>query len=92
MERTTLVDKQTVPLLELGAGQHGAVVNLHGGHGFIGRMAALGFTPGAVLRVVRNPGSGPIIVSIRDTQIALGRGQAAHVLVRPVQSDTGVDI
>ena len=72
-----------VSLLDLRDGHEGAVVALQGGRGFVGRMAALGFTPGAIVRIVRNPGRGPIIVSILDTQIALGRGQARHVVVKP---------
>lgn len=70
-------------LSELVTGQRGTVVELEGGIGFVGRMAALGFTPGATVQVVRNPGHGPMIVDLLDTQIALGRGQAARVLVRP---------
>jgi len=46
------------------------------------RLAALGFTPGAEVRVVRNQGRGPLIVSVLDTEVALGRGQAAHIIVR----------
>jgi ferrous iron transport protein A len=69
-------------LADLRDGQEGSIVALHGGHGFVGRMAALGFTLGARVRIVRNPSRGPIIVSVLDTQIALGRGQADHVLVK----------
>ena len=71
-----------VRLSDLAGGESGIVVELAGGRGFIGRMAALGFTPGASVRIARNPGRGPIIVSILDTQIALGRGQAEKVRVR----------
>jgi len=52
------------------------------GRGFLWRMAALGFNPGATVEVVRNDGFGPLIVSILDTQIALGRGQACKIYVR----------
>ena len=34
-----------ISLSELGAGEEGTVIQLHGGNGFVGRMAALGFTP-----------------------------------------------
>lgn len=71
-----------VPLCDLPTGERGAVAELKGGAGFVGRMAALGFTPGATVSVVRNHGRGPIIVGILDTQIALGRGQAMRVYVR----------
>ena len=74
---------QAVCLADLAAGQSGTVLSLSGGHGFWGRMAALGFTPGAEVAVIRNSGHGPLIVSVLDTRIALGRGQAQHVHVRP---------
>jgi len=45
------------------------------------RLATLGFTPGAKLTMVQNFGRGPLIVSIRGTRIALGRGEAAKVYV-----------
>jgi len=71
-----------LPLSHLKAGESGVVLRLMGGRGFVGRMAALGFTPGTRLSVARNSGRGPIIVDVLDTQIALGRGQANRVYVR----------
>ncbi len=67
---------------ELATGEQGIIERLDMGHGFCGRLAALGFTPGVAVQIVRNHGHGPIIVSLLDTQIALGRGQAAKVYVR----------
>lgn len=69
------------PLSELEPGQEGVIRALRGGHGFVSRLAALGFTPGASLHVVRNAGTGPLIVAVRGSRVALGRGEAAHVLV-----------
>jgi ferrous iron transport protein A len=54
-----------------------------GGHHFLSRLASLGFTPGARLRVVQNYGRGPIIVSVRETRVALGRGESEKILVGP---------
>lgn len=73
-----------VTLADLNTGQAGTIVSLQGGHGFIGRIVSLGFTPGATIQMVRNSGTGPVIVSVLDTQIALGRGQAKHILVKPI--------
>lgn len=74
-----------MPLSSLGTGESGTVVRLEGGAGLVGRLAALGFTPGATIEMVRNSRHGPLIVSVLDTHIALGRGQAArvHVARRP---------
>ena len=54
---------------------------MDGGHQFLSRLASLGFTPGARLQVVQNYGHGPIIVRLRDTRVALGRGEAKKILV-----------
>ena len=74
-----------VPLVDLNPGQTGLIRSLKGGRGLVSRLAALGFTPGAPVTVVRNHGFGPIIVSIRGTQVALGRGEANRILVHPME-------
>ena len=77
-----MISNEMVFLSDLMAGEKATVVQLLGGPRFVGRMAALGFTPGCTVEVVRNHGHGPIIVSLLDTQIALGRGQAGRVRLR----------
>jgi ferrous iron transport protein A len=63
-------------------GETGVITDLLGGHELVSRLAALGFTPGAPVTMVQNYGHGPIIVTIRDTRIALGRGEAGKVRVK----------
>jgi Fe2+ transport system protein FeoA len=65
-------------------GESVSIKRMQGGHGFLSRLASLGFTPGAHLKVVQNFGHGPIIVSLRDTRVALGRGEANKILVGPL--------
>lgn len=72
---------ELVPLGALRAGEVGVIGEVRGGHGFVSRLSCLGFTPGARIEVVQNYGHGPLIVAIRDSQIALGRGQAMKVYV-----------
>jgi ferrous iron transport protein A len=62
-------------------GERGVVVELAGGRGLLGRMACLGFTPGAEVTVVQNFGRGPLIALVRGARIALGRGEATRVKV-----------
>jgi len=76
------MSNSTIPLTQLDTHQQGAVAELRGGRGFVSRLAILGFTPGAPLKMVQNFGFGPIIVLVRDTRIALGRGEAAKILIR----------
>jgi ferrous iron transport protein A len=71
----------TTILSNLAPGEVGVVHELAGGGGFRSRLATLGFTPGAKLTMVQNFGRGPLIVNIRGTRIALGRGEAAKVYI-----------
>jgi Fe2+ transport system protein FeoA len=68
-------------LSTVSSGEHVRICRIRGGHHFMSRLATLGFTPGAALRVVQNYGRGPIIVNLRDTRVALGRGEAAKIEV-----------
>lgn len=45
------------------------------------RLASLGFTPGAEVNMTQNRGRGPLIVTVRGTRVALGRGEAARIIV-----------
>jgi ferrous iron transport protein A len=66
---------------DLPAGGRAVVHLLRGGEEFNHRMVTLGFTPGVEITVVQNYGRGPILVTVRDTRVALGRGEALKVLV-----------
>jgi ferrous iron transport protein A len=68
-------------LSELKTGKTAVIHSLQGGYPFRSRLAALGFTPGAEIKMVQNMGHGPMIVTLRDTRIALGRGEASNVLI-----------
>lgn len=68
-------------LSELKTDKTAVIHSLQGGHTFRSRLAALGFTPGAQIKMVQNMGNGPLIVTLRDTRIALGRGEASKVLI-----------
>jgi len=75
-------EKASVLLSALRPGEQGVVVGLSGGRGLLGRMASLGFTPGAEVTVLQNFGRGPLIARVRDARIALGRGEAGRIRVR----------
>ena len=57
------------------------VCGLRGGHEFVSRLAALGLVAGTPVEVLQNRGRGPLLIRVRETRIALGRGEAAQVLV-----------
>lgn len=72
---------KTNSLSNLNTGKVGIIKILKGGHGFKSRLSVLGFTPGTKVRMIQNFGRGPVIVEIKDTNIALGRGEALKIII-----------
>ena len=73
---------QVLPLVALEPGETARVYAERGGHGAARRLAALGLTPGQPVRILSAGRGGPVLVEVRGSRIALGRGMAAKVLVR----------
>jgi ferrous iron transport protein B len=67
--------------MELLPGKKAVIRRLEGGRSVLSRLAALGFTPGALITVLRSSDHGPLLVSLRGSRVALGRGEAAHIFV-----------
>ena len=76
----TIADKIT--LVALVPGEHGTVLSFTDGRMVTNRLASLGFTPGVVVDMTQNYGHGPLIVTVRGTRVALGRGEAAKIFVQ----------
>lgn len=85
-------EEQTVSLAQLAPGQTGIVDRPCRGKSLGARCLALGFTPGTPVTMVRNEKSGPLIVQVRDTRVALGRGEAQKIqLFRKASADGSSD-
>ena len=81
-ERRVGAQVDLVRLSELKAGEQAVIQGFDAGHNLVSRLSALGFTPQAQVLMIQNIGSGPLIVKVRDTRIALGRGEAMKVRVK----------
>ena len=68
-------------LSELTVGEASIVHAFQGGSGVNNRLGSLGFTPGVQITMIQNFGWGPLIVIVRGTRIALGRGEASQIIV-----------
>jgi ferrous iron transport protein A len=73
-----------VALDTLPAGTSAVVRELRGGRELVHRLAALGLTEGAPIVVLHSARRGPLLVLVRDTRIALGRGEAAKIFAEPM--------
>lgn len=80
-------ESSTLSLDKVKTGESGVIDLIAGDSHFAGRTAGKGFTPEAEIVVVQNFGVGPIIVYLRDTQIALGRNEAEKIIVRRNNGD-----
>ena len=78
---TTSHPKNSFPLTLAGAGQAVKLIQITGGGCLRRRLTELGLTPGVELKVMRDDG-GPLLLAVRDTRLALGRGMAQQIMVQ----------
>lgn len=65
-------------LLALHSGDAGKIKKIEAGRTATKRLYEMGFTLGTHVKVIKNNG-GPVIVSISDNKVALGRGLAEKI-------------
>ena len=63
-------------------GQRWRLEEINAGHKLVHRMAELGLTHGVTLQVLQGAG-GPMLVAVRGSRIAIGRGMAHKMMVTP---------
>ena len=77
------VPKDVAPLTSLLDGRKGIISHISGGRGASQRLADLGLTPGTEVMVVKSAiFHGPLMVCVRGTTLAIGRGLASKIFVR----------
>ncbi len=70
-----------MPLGLVRAGRDATVRGLGEGGAFRRRLINLGLASGARIKVVKNDLNGPIIVSLGECRLAIGRGMALRIMV-----------
>lgn len=68
-------------LISLQIGEKGKIVKISGGRGACKRLNELGLIPGTEIEVVNKISSGPVMIKVKGSKLALGRGLAIKVLV-----------
>ncbi len=70
-------------LNEMERGQRGVVVEIHGGHLFVQRLADIGLRINkTVTKVCNQPMHGPVQVKVDNTEIAIGRHMSQRIFVK----------
>jgi ferrous iron transport protein A len=76
-----MITAQEIFLDQLAPGSRAVVRAVRGGMGLTSRLAGMGISAGCEVEVLQNPPRGPLLVRVRGTRIALGRGEAAKIRV-----------
>jgi len=60
------------------------IVRICGGFKMKQRLADLGLNQGETIRVLTDNGNGALILAVKDSRLAIGRGMAHKIKVEPV--------
>ncbi|MEX2690157.1 MAG: ferrous iron transport protein A [Candidatus Njordarchaeum guaymaensis] len=70
-----------IPLAIASEGETLRIVSIRGGRGIMRRLADLGLVPGSIVKIIKSVGRGPILLEVKGSRIALGRGVCMKVFV-----------
>ncbi len=73
-----------LPLGFLQTGRDAVVSDLAGGRSMRQRLTDIGVVRGTRVKVVKNDMGGPLIISIGEGRLAVGRGMALRIMVEVV--------
>jgi Fe2+ transport system protein FeoA len=76
-------DNSSFPLTMAVRGQLVRLTKIMAGRKLTHRLTELGLTPGVNFEVLHDHG-GPLLLAVRDSRLALGRGMASKILVEAV--------
>lgn len=76
MEKPSIMPLSIVP-----AGKLVKVVSINAGWGLQRRLADMGLTPGLTVRVIGSHRPGSVVLDVRGSRLALGRGMSHKISV-----------
>jgi Fe2+ transport system protein FeoA len=71
----------TRPLSQVEQGQTVSIIRIGGGRGLRARLTMLGLLPNTQITVIHNGRSGPFVISVKNSKMALGRGVVEKIVV-----------
>jgi ferrous iron transport protein A len=70
-----------LPLTMIAPGEPVKLVRIVAGHRLRRRLTELGLIPGVEFKIMQDEG-GPLLLAVKDTRLALGRGMAHRIIVQ----------
>lgn len=74
-----------LPLALAGQSERVLVVEFRSGDRMDERLKDMGLAPGVEVRVVQNDGTGPLLLQVGATRLALGAGMARKIMVTLIE-------
>jgi ferrous iron transport protein A len=71
----------TRPLSQVAEGQTVNIIRIDGGRGLRMRLTTLGLLPNTQVTVIHNGRSGPFVINVKNSKMALGKGVVDKIMV-----------
>jgi len=62
-------------------GKEVTLININGGRRIRSKLYSMGLVPRVNFKILNRNGSGPVMIAIRDSRLAIGRGMAEKIIV-----------
>ena len=62
-------------------GKEVTLIDIRGGRGVRSKLYSMGLVPGVNLKILNRSGSGPVMIAVKDSRLAIGRGMAEKIIV-----------
>lgn len=68
-------------LSSVDVGKEVTLIDIDGGRGIRSKLYSMGLVPGVTLAVLSRSTSGPVMIGVRDTRLAIGCGMSRKIIV-----------
>ncbi len=68
-------------LSRIDQGEEVILIDIDGGRGLRSKLYSMGLVPGITLKILNRNGSGPVMIAVKDSRLAIGRGMAEKIIV-----------
>ena len=68
-------------LSRIDQGEEVTLIDIDGGRGLRSKLYSMGLVPGITLKILNRNGSGPVMIAVKDSRLAIGRGMAEKIIV-----------
>ena len=62
-------------------GEEVILAHINGGKGMRSKLYSMGLVPGAAFSILSRNGGGPVMIRVKDSRLAIGRGMAQKIIV-----------